>query len=381
MQLTGPVEFFQIALALFRSHFGRSWQQGLQQALRRFRNPVGLRFVGAKALRQPLHHGRAHILRALALNQVVQRAMAKGALGHLHLVDLQQIKDRLQHGQSPANDGFSVFFDAVQAQVVWRLRLDQPVFQPTQSFAGDFFFWPARCGQHIGHSPDRARGAVASVPMASVEQNLGFVQHRFGRDFGGLERRQRPSPFGKKLHRPRHAAHPIRLEGAGVFLLSQNHFGGASANVHHQAALGRLGQEVRDPQINQPRFFFARNHLDGETQNAFRFGEKNIAVARFAQSLCGHRPHMAGPKAGKAFTKTRQAIPAALHGLFGQVALGIQSIALPHSFFDVFHPAQLARIHLTDFEPETVGTQINGGVERLGLHGQQGSKRRGQNER
>ena len=294
--------------------------------------------------------------------------MPECALGHLHFFNLQQVKHRLQDRQATANDGFAVFFDAFQPQMFGPLGFEQAVFQPAQAFARHFAFWPACGGQHIGDSPDRAGCAIAGVPVASVEQHLGFVQHGFGADFGCLKCRGCPNTFRKKFHRPSHTAHTVRLQRAGDFVLAQDHFSRASANVNHQSALSRLGQQVRHPQINQPCFFFASNDFDRETQNAFGFGQKNIAVACFAQGLCGHGAHMAGPKARNALTKSGQAIPAALHGFFGQIAFGIQAIALSHGLFDVLHAAQLTRIHLTNFEPKTVRAQVNGSIKGLGLH-------------
>ena len=55
------------------------------------------------------------------------------------------------------------------------------------------------------------------------------------------------------------------------------------------------------------------------------------------------------------------------------MALGVQPIALPHGFLDVFDPPQLSRIHLTDFEAKTIGAQVNGSVKGLGLHEEGGN--------
>ena len=41
-------------------------------------------------------------------------------------------------------------------------------------------------------------------------------------------------------------------------------------------------------------------------------------------------------EAGQTFAKTRQAVPAALHGLGRQVAVFVQAVALAHGFLQVF---------------------------------------------
>ncbi len=78
---------------------------------------------------------------------------------------------------------------------------------------------------------------------------------------------------------------------------------------------------------------------------------------------------MVGLEARNPFCKSGQTVPAALHGGVTQMALCIQAIALAHCFFEVFHTPQVPRLQLTDFKTKTVGSQINGGEEGLGLHG------------
>lgn len=77
----------------------------------------------------------------------------------------------------------------------------------------------------------------------------------------------------------------------------------------------------------------------------------------FTQSLGGHRADFMGVKAGQAFAKTSQAIPAALHGLGGQVALFIQSAALAHRFFQIFGATKLTVIDLPNFKSKAVRAQ------------------------
>ena len=191
---------------------------------------------------------------------------------------------------------------------------EQTVFQPGQALPSDQTFLPACSGQHIGHGTDSARGAVALVPMLSVEQQLGFVQHRFGRNFSGFERGGCPQSVLEILHGPSHAAYPVRLQGGSVFMSAQNHLSRTTTNVDHQASLIGLGQEVGNAQINQPRFFASRNHFDGETQHSFSLGQKLVTVACFAKRLGGHCAHLVWFEAGYPLAKAGQTIPATCHG-------------------------------------------------------------------
>ena len=165
-------------------------------------------------------------------------------MGRLHLVDVQQVKHRLQDGQPPTNHGLAVFLDPFEPQVVWFLGFEQAVLEPGEAFAGDETLWPPGSGQDIGHSTDRAGRAIAFVPVVAVEQDLGFIEHRLGRNFRRFEAGRCPNPVGKELHGPGHAAHAVRLQRAGFFTLTQNHLGRATSDVHHQATLIGLRQQV-----------------------------------------------------------------------------------------------------------------------------------------
>ncbi len=143
----------------------------------------------------------------------------------MHFIDLQQIKHRLQHRQPATDDGFSVFLDTVQAQVVQLLRLEQALFEPSQAVACDASLGPAGLGQNFCHRAHRARGAIAFVPVLAVKEAMRLVEHGHGTDLGSLEGLGRPQAVGEILHRPSHAAHAVRLQGAGGFVLAQNHLG------------------------------------------------------------------------------------------------------------------------------------------------------------
>ena len=58
--------------------------------------------------------------------------MAQRALGHLHLVNLQQIEHCAQHAQTTANHGAAVFFEAFQAQAAGLPGAQQFALQPVQ---------------------------------------------------------------------------------------------------------------------------------------------------------------------------------------------------------------------------------------------------------
>lgn len=151
--------------------------------------------------------------------------------------------------------------------------------------------------------------------------------------------------------------------------LAQDQLGRAPSDVHHQSPFIAVGQQVRNTQVNQAGFFSPGDHLDGKAQCLARLHQKRLAVARLAQGLGGHRAHLAGLKVGDALGKAGQAGQSACHRLLAQIALGIQAIALPDRFLEVFHAAQVAVFQTANFQSVAVGAQVNGGKKVLGLHG------------
>ena len=176
-------------------------------------------------------------------------------------------------------------------------------------------------------------------------------------------------PVRKVFHRPGDAAHAVRLQCAGGMALSKNQFGRTAANVHHEPAFIAVGQQVRNAQVNQAGFFATGDHFDRKAQNLAGLSEEYVTVSGFTQGLGGHGTHMRRAESGNALAKPGQAGPAALQGVFGQVAVGVKAVALAHGFFEVFHPPQVAVFEAANFKAKAVGAEVDGGEEVFGLHG------------
>jgi len=83
--------------------------------------------------------------------------------------------------------------------------------------------------------------------------------------------------------------------------------------------------------------------------------------AGLAQGLGGNGAHLGALKTLDAFRKAGQAVPATLHGHVGQVAVFAQAAALSHAFLQVLHTLNVTVVVASDFEPETVGAQVDCG--------------------
>ncbi len=365
MQQGGPVE-----LALNTPQFSRR-QAGAGLREEGSGDPahaLGLRGVCVELVGQPLHAGRAQVGRFfLAVEQVVQHAMAQGTLGGLHLPDAHQLEHRTQHADAAANHGTPVVLHAFELEALCALGLEQAVQQPVQPFARDQALGPAPGHQHVADSTHRARRAVGHVPAAAVEID-GFVQHRLGGHLRRLEGPRGELAVGEILHGPAHAADAVGLHGHRVQALAQDHFGGPAPDVHDQAAFAGLGQQVRHALVDQARFLAPGDHVDGKTQHLVGALQKNIAVAGFAQGLGGDGVHFPLFEAGEALAKPRQAVPAALHGFRREVAILIQAVALAHGFLEVFGTVDLAVIETAYFEAVAVGPKVHGSQAGSILH-------------
>ena len=149
VKLAGPVQLLQMALAFDFGYIGFRSEHVLQEALGRARDSTGLICIRAKALGQPVHHGRSDILGAFAIDQIVECAVAQSPLRGMHFIDLQQIKHRLQNRQSAANHRLALFLDAFQAQVIYFLSFDETLFEPRHPVSCDTPLGPAGLGQNL----------------------------------------------------------------------------------------------------------------------------------------------------------------------------------------------------------------------------------------
>ena len=123
-----------------------------------------------------------------------------------------------------------------------------------------------------------------------------------------------------------------------------------------------------DALVNHAGFFAPGDDLDREAQNLIGFLQEGIPIAGFAQGLCGHSSDLVLSKACQTFCKTRQAVPAALHGVQRQIALGIQAIALSDSLFEVLGAVDLSVVEAANFKAKAVRAQVNGSEEGTVLH-------------
>src|SRR5262249_26635833 len=93
-----------------------------------------------------------------------------------------------------------------------------------------------------------------------------------------------------------------------------------------------------------------------------------VAVAGLPQRLRGDRAHFRTLEAGQPFGETGEGVPAPLHGLRGEIAGTVETVALADGLFDVLGAVDLAVIDPADFQSIAVRAQIDRGEAGSVLH-------------
>ena len=141
---------------------------------------------------------------------------------------------------------------------------------------------------------ERAHGAGGSqrlLPVAASESRHDRLQLVAGGEFGLLHRALRDLAVLEEAQAVGDAAHEQALQLLRPVARADDELGRAAADVHHQPLFARGGQLVRDPEIDQPRFFAARHHLDGEAQRRLGLPEESRRILRHAQGVGADGPH------------------------------------------------------------------------------------------
>ena len=331
-------------------------------------HPLGMGDIHLEAALQLAHGGVAGVGLAVvacgldAVFEVEDDALAQGAAGRAHDLDVEVLRQRVEDGQATAEHGLALGLEAGQRQVFGAARGDALLDAPAQAFGRDAAVGDAVGGQDLRHRAHRAGRPQGLLPLLAREERERLLQLGACRDLGGAEVLGRVAAFGEVLQREADAAHGERLGVVRRAAHAQDHFGGAPADVDDQARQ-LAGLQARDALVDQAGFFAAGDDLDGQAQHAVATLQEGVAVARFAQGLGGHGAHLPGREALEALCEAGQTGQAALGGLFGELAPAVQAGAQAHGFLEVVDALVAAAGDLGDFQAEAVGAHVDGGQQ------------------
>jgi len=166
------------------------------------------------------------------------------------------------------------------------------------------------------------------------------------RQDGRLEGRRVDAPADEERQALLDGAQAEGLDALDIVAAAQYQFGGAAADVHHQAAFAGDGQRVGHAHVDQAPLFLARDDLDRVADGLFGQRQEDGAIARHAHGRRGHHAHGIELEAGQDGAKALQAGQRRLHGRLGQVAIGIQAGGQPdrvaHALDDAYRVAIVA---------------------------------------
>ena len=191
-----------------------------------------------------------------------------------------------------------------------------------------------------------------------MNDGLDFLARR---QFGRLHRCLVDAAAREIAQAEADAAHVQGFEMAGHKVAADDELGRSAADVHHQLLGPRIGQAVRDAQVDQARLLPPRDHLDRHAQRGFRLRQKEGNVLRHAQGIGRDGTRRIAGKTAQAFAKARQRVQRAGLRRIVQGPLGVESGRQAHRFLQRVERIDLIADHAADLEPETVGAKIDRG--------------------
>ncbi|MNZ76802.1 hypothetical protein D3C78_953200 [compost metagenome] len=100
-------------------------------------DPGSLALVDVITLHQRAQGAFAHVFMVMATEQVIKHAFAQGAVAVIHALQFEGVENRFHDCQACREDRPTVWFDAVEVDLVGLAQLEQLAFEPSQTFGID----------------------------------------------------------------------------------------------------------------------------------------------------------------------------------------------------------------------------------------------------
>ena len=135
----------------------------------------------------------------------------------------------------------------------------------------------------------------------------------------------------------------------------------------------RIGQRVGHADIDQTRFFTARDDLDRKTQRGLGANQKLRRILGHTQGVGSHRPHLVRIEPGQSLAKAAQRHGAARLRRRIEVFLRRQPGSQPYWLLEPIERIDLPPNDAPDLKAKAVGTQIDCG-NQIVSHGVAGQR-------
>ncbi len=312
----------------------------------------------------------ADILLHRQMQHAVNQAFTQCPAGQHHALDAQLLEDGQQNGQAAREHQRALQRQPFDLQLFQLAALNGALFQLAQLGQGDAFIH-ALCHHDLLQRLHGAGSADADLPTLLAQLRCDRPHHFARGLFGALEIFLPEVAIAEVAFQPGDAAHRQAIQLRCLRAGAGDQFGAAAADVDDQPPIRPAGG-VRNAVINQPRFFFAADHLHRAAEDLLGDLQELIGVGRQAQRGGGDDADLLARNVLQAFREQPQALPAALHGLMRQVIVLIQPGRQTHLALDAGQSLNAAG-HLAHHQHvEAVGAEIDGSIKRAGTeHGDQ----------
>ncbi|RMQ45641.1 hypothetical protein ALQ04_05436 [Pseudomonas cichorii] len=355
MHLGGPAQQLGVDVVFHFPGFCDLLQSMQRLAL----NASGLFQVDMVAIHQRAERAFAHVFMVMAAQQVIQHAFTQRAFAVIHALEFEGVEDRLQNRQAGREDRAAVGLDAVKVDFLDVAQLEQLALEPRQTFGVDFARSIAVGLERLTDGPNGAGRADGFIPLQAVQSV--FDAHDLQACCGvrlGITGRRDLAVLEVALGEA-HAAHLQAFAQQRLEALTNDELGTAAADIGHQTLARRVGQGVRDAEIDQARFLATGNDFHGMAEDCFGAMDEFVAIAGLAQGVGADDAHGAERQAVDQLGEALEAIEPALHGLFVERAFFSDACSQLNLFTQALKYADLALIRLGNDHVKAVGTQVD----------------------
>ncbi len=334
----------------------------LQPGERRPLDPVGLGGIDPVLLDEALDGTLPRVLVPCPADEVVEDSFAEGTRRWLHGLDAESVDDAPQDRDPAGEDRGAFGGEARERELRDPTRLHHRPLELFQRLPLDARA-ESTVSNNVGDDDDRSRGAVGLVPAQVLEPVLDGLKLDPGGGLGRFHVLGRDHPVGKEVLGVRDASHEEARRPQGVETLTDDAFGRAAADVHHQPTFPREGKGVRDAEVDEPRLLLSGDDLDVMSQGRRRFSQHGAGALHLPEGVGPHRPHLFGRDVAKPLPEFEERLHGALEDLVAQRLIFLE----PGRETDSLAEA-IDLVHFVVHEPrnlhvKTVRAEIDGGED------------------
>ena len=333
----------------------------LEQGDHRRFNPIRLDAVDVIAHFHGAHAAHPGIFIGEAAHQIVQQALAHGALGHPDAVYAEVLDDFQQYGQSGRKHRRALGIHVRQVELVHMAGRDHPLGEQPQVVQSDARRFGIEPAQHIAddaHRSGTAEGLQPAELAVCLLNRLEFEPHRRA---CALETLLGNLAVIETDGAQAHAAHRQAFQQQRAETLADHDLGRTAADIDHQTLVGAHRTRVHDPGVDQARLFQSGDDFDGMTERrAGALQEPSLALGP-SQGTGADHPHAIGMHGAQSLSEALEAAQGALRGRIVETSALAETRGEAHHFPQPIQNDQLAVRMTRHDHVKAIGAQIDGG--------------------